>query len=196
MALHFHSDVFRFKLEIRWKLDGSSYFQSSCILWMSLFFVLDIVLACFVVYLIISPFSFHFHSQSLNWKSSRISSTSIQQHDFLTAWPHPHLGFAHPTINLTFKMVGLSLSSLTYKHKTWTLQGRKLLITNGLSDISINLANQQVDCLVPFACHNIMCTNAMPKSFAIPCGHNIYHFSSKTCYTVLGWGCSIKHRQC
>lgn len=69
LALHFHSDVFPFKLEIGWKLGGSSYFHSSCILWMSLFIVLNIVLACFVVYLIISPFSFHFHSQSLNWKS-------------------------------------------------------------------------------------------------------------------------------
>jgi hypothetical protein len=86
LALHFHSDAFPFKLEIGWKLGESSYFQSSCTLWMSLFFVLNIVLACFVVYLIIS---FHFHSQRLNSKSSRISSTFIKQHNFLTSWPQP-----------------------------------------------------------------------------------------------------------
>ncbi len=31
--------------------------------------------------------------------------------------------------------------------------------------------------------------------FTIPCGHNIYHLSSKTYILVLGWGCSIKHGQ-
>jgi hypothetical protein len=86
LALHFHSDAFPFKLEIGWKLGESSYFQSPCTLWMSLFFVLNIVLACFVVYLIIS---FHFHSQRLNSKLWRISSTSIEQHNFLISWSQP-----------------------------------------------------------------------------------------------------------